>query len=253
MVQNSNLILHCGGERVTRQTLEAVPVPGRTDTWVPIRHTLVLDTVIDALEKQGLKVAGMEHALSRSGMRYFGVLQTSTRMASGEVVLVIGVRNSMDKSMSAGFCAGEQVFVCDNLAFAAEYSFLRKHTPLIMEHLPRIAIEGVAKLEHYIEGAEARIKRMKDWEFDDLNAHDMVIKAADRGCITYTEIRHTLDAWRAPSHPEFEPRTAWSLLNSFTEVMRDRIQKKNPDTAAKRTLALNALFRAHTTLVNNQS
>jgi hypothetical protein len=33
-----------------------------------------------------------------------------------------------------------------------------------------------------------------------------------------------LKEWRKPQHAEFEPRTAWSLFNSFTEVFKGQLR-----------------------------
>jgi hypothetical protein len=43
--------------------------------------------------------------------------------------------------------------------------------------------------------------------------------------------------WREPSYPEFGERTAWSLFNAFTEVL-----KGNLPELPKRTECLHALF-----------
>jgi hypothetical protein len=47
--------------------------------------------------------------------------------------------------------------------------------------------------------------------------------------------------WRNPSHPEFQERTAWSLLNAFTEVLKDR-QHQQPARAAHETITLQKLL-----------
>ena len=48
-----------------------------------------------------------------------------------------------------------------------------------------------------------------------------------------------IEAWEEPPHPEFAPRTAWSLFNAFTEV-----QKANaPRAQLEGSLRLSAMFR----------
>jgi len=44
-----------------------------------------------------------------------------------------------------------------------------------------------------------------------------------------------VDEWEKPSHEEFDDRTAWSLLNAYTEVMKDR-QSARPYDAAVETI-----------------
>lgn len=43
-----------------------------------------------------------------------------------------------------------------------------------------------------------------------------------------------LAAWRRPPHEEFTPRTAWSLVNAFTEVAKGRFER-NPTRASTAT------------------
>jgi hypothetical protein len=65
-----------------------------------------------------------------------------------------------------------------------------------------------------------------------------VIRALDAGAITTTQVPDVLREWREPSHPEFLPRTAWSLFNAVTEVHK----RVNPHTACRRGEALYGLF-----------
>jgi hypothetical protein len=44
--------------------------------------------------------------------------------------------------------------------------------------------------------------------------------------------------WRKPRHEEFEPRTAWSLFNCFTETLKDASLFK----LASRTQVLDGLL-----------
>ena len=57
----------------------------------------------------------------------FATMDLTTPLADG-VTLAVGVRNSIDKSLPLGFCAGSRVFVCDNLSFRSELMVHRKHT-----------------------------------------------------------------------------------------------------------------------------
>ena len=50
-----------------------------------------------------------------------------------------------------------------------------------------------------------------------------------------------IQQWRQPNHPEFRERTAWSLLNAFTEVLKDR-QQRQPSRAAHETITLQKLI-----------
>jgi hypothetical protein len=49
-------------------------------------------------------------------------------IASG-VGLAVGGRNRGDKSLPTGFCCGQHVFVCDNLAFSSDIVINRRQSP----------------------------------------------------------------------------------------------------------------------------
>jgi hypothetical protein len=79
----------------------------------------VLSYAERALEESGYAVDRSSLALSRDDARFFGTLTLHTPLSDG-VGLAVGLRSSLDKSISLQWCCGSRVFVCDNLAFSAE-------------------------------------------------------------------------------------------------------------------------------------
>src|SRR5262245_12926399 len=117
-MHQSKLYLHCGASAVTAEQLASVPTPPRTPTWVPIAHHALLAGVKDTLTRQGLTVVTEAHGLGHQGARYFGLLQVAQPGEDGgDFGLVVGVRNSHDKSFPAALALGASIFVCDNLSF----------------------------------------------------------------------------------------------------------------------------------------
>ena len=53
-----------------------------------------------------------------------------------------------------------------------------------------------------------------------------------------------IEAWEAPHHEEFAPRTAWSLFNAFTEVAKT----SPPRAQMEGSLRLSSLFRRELSL-----
>ena len=105
---DSTLMLHCGADEVTREMVRDVKAPAATDSWHPIPHSLVLDTTFKTLEDVGLNVRRERYGLTQTGDRFFGVLDLDSPIAEG-VSLAVGLRNSTDKSMSAGLVLGSRV------------------------------------------------------------------------------------------------------------------------------------------------
>jgi len=233
------LLLHCGGEVVSRGELLGVPTPQGTRTWYPMSHGTILDEVETQLRGCGFQITNETHALSHGGARYFGVLSvTVIGRSNRDFGWVVGLRNSHDQKYPAGLVAGTRVFVCDNLAFSGEVRISRKHTRYAERDLRHLTARAVGQLGERFMGLDQRVTRYKSTDIDDPRAHDMVIRAVDAAAITPAQIPDVLEHWRKPEHEAFLPRTAWSLFNAFTEVHKT----VNPHTALRRGEALHGLF-----------
>ena len=232
-----NLMLHCGGYAVNREELAKVATPRPTETWTPISHLNLVSTVEYALRTAGLKIASQVHSLSHDGDRYFGLTEVRGTKNPEDYAWVLGLRNSHDKRFPAGIVAGASVFVCDNLSFSGEVRLSRKHTVHLQRDLPQLAMRAVGRLMECWHKQGQRIDAYKDYRLGDLVAHDLVVRAVDVGACPNRLIPSVLQEWRKPSHPEFEDRSAWSLFNGFTEVL-----KGNLPELPRRTEVLHALF-----------
>ncbi len=237
----SNLLLHVDAGRVTRRDLENVELPEPTPTWHPVAHTRVLDTVTDRLADMNIPVRREQLGLTHDGARFFGTLDLDLDVYGGDVSLSVGIRNSIDKSISAGLAVGERVFVCDNLCFSGEIVAMRKHTRHILRDLDGKVTEALVQLDKFRELAGQRIERLHNLTLTDSQAHDLMVRAADRGCIAWSGIGRVLAEYREPQHDVFLPRNAWSLMNAFTEVAKVGFQK-NPVRASVQTIQLTSLF-----------
>jgi hypothetical protein len=164
-----------------------------------------------------MSVVSEMHGLSMHGDRYFGMLQVTNGSNPDDYGLVIGIRNSHDKSFPASLALGAGVFVCDNLSFSGEVKLARKHTRHILRDLPGLVHRGVGMLGEYRRHQDTRIECYKDSPMSDGKAHDVIINALDARVIGAAAIPHILNEWRNPRHEEFQARNAWSLFNAFTE------------------------------------
>jgi hypothetical protein len=237
------MLLHCGAELVSKEQLWEVPTPEHTETWYPLAHFSVFAEVQTQLRSCGFIITEQAHALSHDGQRYFGVLNiTLPGRGIFEWTWAVGIRNSHDKTFPAGLVAGTKVFCCDNLAFSGEVQISRKHTRFAERDLSHLTARAVGQLGSRLRNLDDRILTYNETRINDQRAHDIVIRALDAGAITTTQVPEVLGEWRRPSHPEFLPRTAWSLFNAVTEVHK----RVNPHTACKRGEALYGLFDAET-------
>lgn len=239
----SNLIVHAGAQRVSREqvleclTPDAVVSP-RGRTWQPVPHGRLIEEVENSLSLSGLKIVNEEHAIYGGGARYFGTFQLVNGHNADDYGLIVGIRNSHDKKFPAALACGNRVFVCDNLSFSGEVSLARRHTRHIIRDLPMLVNRAVGKLTTMRHNQDHRIDAYKQVEITNAQAHDLLIRAVDSQALLPSKLVATLKEWREPRHPEFAPRTAWSLFNAVTEVYKGTPLTELP----KRSTSLYGLF-----------
>lgn len=239
--QSPNLILHCGAHTADMEEVMSVRTPPPTDSWCPIPHDQLIETVHRTLATTNLRIGKQAHSLSHEGQRYFGLMEIKSRRANEDYCWVLGLRNSHDKTFPAGIVAGAQVFVCDNLSFSGEVKFARKHTRFIVRDLPMITERAIGTLMSKWHDQDKRIAAYKEAEITDTLAHDLVIRATDVGVCSNRLIPSVLHEWREPRYSAFEERNVWSLFNAFTESLKDGSLAELP----KRTEALHGLLDVH--------
>ena len=219
-----NLVLHCGGQEVSESDVYDVDTPNATDTWQPISHQTLIETVVNNMALAGLVIQQAIHGLWKDGDRYFGLMgvQAEGVDPSDDYSLVLGLRNSHDKSFPAALALGAGVFVCDNLSFSGEIKLARRHTKNILRDLPEVVTKALGRLGDLRNTQERRIEAYQNTSCDDKSAHDFVIRAIDSKVIGPTRIKNVLEQWRQPKYDEFSTRDCWSLFNAFTEAMKPK-------------------------------
>lgn len=224
----AQLVAHKGTVRIPEEAVRAVPCPDFTRSWRPYSHGEILDALASVCEAKKFQVVRKEYSMTASGSRLFGAWEIATYDA--ELNLAIGFRNSLDKHFAVGLCAGERVFVCDNLAFDSEFVIFRKHSSLFtMDELVAIADEAMAVVLR-------RFERLRSWH---TSLKSISLSAQQAAFLASAAIRRGLLA--ASSLPQFlkfyeEPKYSPSLHGwhgALTEVLKDQslltIQYKNAD------------------------
>jgi len=145
--------LSSGGSttRVSEAVIRSAPEPEFTETWRPYSHGAVLDCLAAATKEMKFDVVRKDYSITKSLTRMFGVWEIGNK-SDDELGFAIGFRNSIDKHFAVGLCAGERVYVCDNLIFDSEFVLFRKHTgQLERDELQLIAIEAMKTVTNRFE------------------------------------------------------------------------------------------------------
>ena len=231
--QSSTLVAHCDTHKVTREELMTIEVPEATRTHQPLSHYKIVEVLEEALSFRYLKIVRDEYAVSKNGMKMFGVMDLNAEFSGCR--FSIGLRNSNDKSMRLALTAGYRVFVCDNMAFSGDF------TPLLHKHTRNL------ELKDSISIAVDRIHRgFEPLKQAALAMREMVLSEDEVRLIIYQAFldknikgipRHLMpvihELYFNPAHEAFTPRNLWSLSNAFTSAFKKLAPVKQFEATAK--------------------
>lgn len=245
-MQQSKLMLHCGGQLATREQVALVHTPTATETWQPVPHLQVIESTESALANFNMRVVSSAFALAKEGTRFFGLMQVALNGAEEhkDYGYVVSLRNAHDKAWKIMMGVGSSAFVCDNLAFSTEIQVTRKHTNRALIELPNLISAATGRLAESWNNQGKRIEAYKNFEITDSQANDLIVRAYEGGAAPITVLPAVIKEWRTPRHPEFKARTAWSLFNAFTECLKpnDNGSRGSVWELPKRTSVLHGLM-----------
>lgn len=215
---DSTLIGYDG--KLTREQLALVPTPAATATHKPIPHIDVVNALTETLGFRRISVVADEFAVSRDGMRMFGVMELDQGMHGARFAL--GIRNSHDKSFRLAVTVGYRVFVCENLAFSGDFS------PVLAKHSKNFSLQnalsiGVDDMQRNFTPMVEAVDRWRASQITDVDARMVIYRAFIEAELDVPRhlARSVHDLYFNPRHEDFAPRTMWSLSNAFTSSLKE--------------------------------
>jgi hypothetical protein len=233
------LCLHRGAVPVTRAELAAVPTPPGAGRWKPIAHAELVDSILERAAICGLEVAEERFGLQAEGNRLYGALrfQPHPNLALPEgMAPCLGLRNSHDKTAAVQIIVGANVFVCDNGVFQGDFKLRRKHTSgFSLDHgvdevFQRFS-DGIGALNLMVNELKNRLLRPKD-------ASHLILTAFRKKAMPWKYLPEVVREYHTPRHEEFQPRNAWSLYNSVSEI----VKRRSPRDQIRTFRVLNAVL-----------
>jgi len=222
-----NIMAHSGGIKVDSLADFASlkdPKPMGPKHY-PTRHDWSFNEVIEGLVPQGWRIAWEQYVLHQdqdknidNAFMLLGI--GSTDMQGNDYERIIGARNSGTQHFSFQVGAGNRVFVCDNLAFSAEFVVGRKHTKNIMRDVPILMGSAMADISDAFMSQDRRIDLYKGIGLDRKDQHNIMMECVRRGAVPPSQLKHWIGEVDSPAHEEFSDDSAWSFQNSFTELAK---------------------------------
>jgi hypothetical protein len=188
-----------------------------------------------ATSELGLAVTRKEYSITRALTRMFGVWQVKGSEAlskTEEVEVAIGIRNSTDKHFAVGLCAGERVFVCDNLVFSGDFVLFRRHSGTLSEiEMVLMAKEAIGVVLGRFNILQAWHEDLKNFSLNDRQAGLLTVAALHRSIISPVDYPK-FHALYFNEDSKYLP-TLYGWHGAVTEMFKDMsmftIHRKNAD------------------------
>ena len=218
-------MIHAGGTEVPRAKLEDEGIiPATTRSYTPVPHNIFANMVEDSLRNAGFEIGEQLYALGREGKTMFGVAELLNEGLTPDTYrLVAGFRSSYDKSTSAGFVIGSQVFVCDNGCFSGDIKVGRKHTTNVMRDLPYQLFQATAGIRDMAAKQNQRYEKYQEVEMKDNDASHVIIEMVKRNIIPSSKVEQVINEYWEPTHDEHKvdsKHSNWTLFNATTEALK---------------------------------
>jgi hypothetical protein len=183
-------------------------------------HHGIVEALVEGLSFRRISVVREEYAVSKDGMKMFGVLDLETTFDGCR--LSVGVRNSNDKSMRLALTVGYRVLVCDNMVFHGDF------TPVLAKHTKHLSLVdmlsiGIDRVQRNFEPMKNQVEAWKATRIPDEAAKLVIYRAFVEGELDVPKhlARRVHDLYFNPQVEEFAPRTTWSLSNAFTSAFKE--------------------------------
>lgn len=138
-----------------------------------------------------------------------------------ELKVAIGLRNSYNKSMSAGLVLGSTVLVCDNLVFSGDIKVMRKHQGKDMhEDLHDQMVTAIYRSQHNFHKISQDVQAMKERAMNQQEKYEFIGLLTGEGILSPTQSTTAFKELWKPSHTEFEIDTLWAGYNCATEALK---------------------------------
>jgi Domain of unknown function (DUF932) len=220
------LSAHTNTELVTRETLRALPAVIGTDSFKPVAHIELIETFERQFNDRGINIVREQFALSKNGMRLFGTFDLTLNGVEG-MAAALGFRTANNRTMALQGIAGMRVFVCDNMAFSGQTIVLRRKHTSGLNLLDEI-VEALDQYEIHYKKLKLEIGSLQNCFLDDIKSKVLLHDIFAKQIMPVRYFPSVSDVYfnqyvnsEEPKYAAFRERTAWNLLNAFTEVAKE--------------------------------
>lgn len=206
---------------MTKEELFEVVVPRSTSTYKPISHKNIYEQTTELLDKHGINIDTETFQTNGKGTQLITTMDIY-HPGIEEMGMRLAYRNSYDKTMSIGYVAGANVWICGNGMVSGELRFTRKHTGSVVSDLKTTIVETIKQLEDNFLKLVKHSDQMKTIELSTRAISELVGRFyLEEDIVTSTQLNVIKRQLEEPAFSEFSDPTLWSLYNHATYAFKE--------------------------------
>lgn len=227
---------------LTEPELFQIIVPSKTESYSPVSHYFLINALHEKIKQLGLDIQSKWYRTDAGGSKMIGQWQIG--MGDEEMRVLIGFKNSYDKSMSLGLSAGASIICCENGMVDEEIKLIRRHTGSIVDELN----EKFDEIAKNFQFTFAQLQRDRDMmKGIILTSRDISIIMGrlyfEEELLTSVQLNVVKDQLK--NSQWFKGDTSWDLYNHITFALK----RTYPEIFIERHVRLHKFFRENVFLI----
>lgn len=164
--------LRQGKQNCTRIDVMNYTIAEKTSSYTPISNQEIIESTLEGFEKQGFRLKSENYQVQNNGNKFIG--RFSLNSDETGLDMMFAFKNSYDRTMTAGYALGAQVFVCLNGVISGDERMIRKHTGTANVDIITAISEGIKRLPDQFSSVQKDLNRMKEIEITEKTINQLV-------------------------------------------------------------------------------
>jgi hypothetical protein len=201
----------------TENEIILAPIPTETNSYKPVPNEVLINEVQEQLYKANMRIVNKRYNANANFTQMFATYEIEAN--DSEQRLMVGFRNSYDKSLAVGLVAGSSVIVCSNLMFKGDIKILRKHTTNVFRDLDGLINNTIDISYEELESNLHTARNMKQIEMSKTQMAEEVGKMfIQENLINSTQLNIFKN--QLLTNENFTEPTKWTFYNHLTEALK---------------------------------
>ena len=198
-----------------------VEFPIETDTYKPIRHIDVIDSIKEQIDKKNIIISKEIYKSANSGLQLLGELRLASKI-DNEIDMSMLFQNSYNKTLSLKLASGFFVFICGNgCVCGSSGKFKKKHVGEIQTLTPLKIIEQLNNVEKDFQKAIDFKKRAKEIEITKKTCAQLLGRLYfEEELISSTQMGIIKGEMELPQFNYGVNNTLWNLYSDITHSQK---------------------------------